>query len=501
MTTLRLAIASILALHLLAACGGGSGGTGASAGGGTGGTGVSTAGVSTGVMTVGSIRVNGVRFDDSAAVVRNDDSAAPRTTADLKDGMVVKVRGRFNDDGVNGTAERVEIENEVRGTVQAVSATALPPFFTVIGQKVIVDTATVFANFAAAATPADRLLQLAAGTSFVEVHGQRDTAGNILASRVELFGGSALGDELRGIVTATPSASTFTMTGINSSTIITVNYGSAQIQPSGALVTIGTLVEVHGSFNGGNSAFTATRVDIEDLEDSAFQSTSGEKLEVEGFVTGFTAHPGNFAVGGRPVQTTATTRFEGGAAADLGNNVRVEAEGRVSGSTLVAEKISFRRTRVILTGVATLVNVVQRQVTVLGQVVQVNDLTDLRSAFNVGLQTQRLEIRAFQEASGALIAERLEAIGNSGGGKDIVQGRVTSEVGQSLAVLGVGTNPGVNANLSGAGVQFRDTNDTAISAATFFAAVTPSAAGGTLVKLKGTFNSAVLAVEEAELEN
>ena len=80
----------------VSACGGGTGGTGTT--GGTGGTGVSI-----GVMTKGSTIVNGVRFEDTTANIFIDDK--PKTAAALQTGMVVKVLGTVNDDGINGTAQ------------------------------------------------------------------------------------------------------------------------------------------------------------------------------------------------------------------------------------------------------------------------------------------------------------------------------------------------------------------------------------------------------------
>jgi hypothetical protein len=78
-----------------------------------------------------------------------------------------------------------------------------------------------------------------------------------------------------------------------------------------------------------------------------------------------------------------------------------------------------------------------------------------------------------------------------------LRGRVTakSETARTLTVLGV------NVSLSNA--QFRDRNDAAITAAAFFAAITPASAtaAGTEVKLKGVFAGGVLTATEAELED
>src|SRR4051812_22391292 len=135
----RTALLAALAGSILAACGGG---------GGTGGTGTTTpppggAGgstISTGVMTKGSTIVNGVRFDDTTANISIDDT--PKTSAALQNGMVVKVAGNVNDDGINGTAQRVKAIVEVRGTANSVSTVANTQSLVVNGQTVFVDDRT-----------------------------------------------------------------------------------------------------------------------------------------------------------------------------------------------------------------------------------------------------------------------------------------------------------------------------------------------------------------------
>src|SRR5215510_6480890 len=110
---LRPSLPAAFAACLVAACGGGGGDTG-----GTGGTGVAGGGastVSTGVMTKGSTIVNGVRFEDTTANISIDDT--PKTAAALQNGMVVKVLGTVNDDGITGTAQRIKALVEVRGIV------------------------------------------------------------------------------------------------------------------------------------------------------------------------------------------------------------------------------------------------------------------------------------------------------------------------------------------------------------------------------------------------
>src|SRR5882672_5081135 len=121
-----LAIFSLAVTLTIAGCGGGTGGTGAT-----------SPVVSQGVMTKGSVIVNGVRFDDTT-----------KTAAALQNGMVVKVLGAVNDDGINGTAQRVKALIEVRGSVTAVFPAENPQRLVVLGQDVIVDDLTVYSNLA-----------------------------------------------------------------------------------------------------------------------------------------------------------------------------------------------------------------------------------------------------------------------------------------------------------------------------------------------------------------
>jgi hypothetical protein len=480
--------AALAALLLLVRCGGGTDGTG-----GTTPLPPTAQSVVIGVMTKGSVIVNGIRFDDSSATVRIDDRSG--TSAELATGMFVKVLGRINADNATGTADRVEAENEVRGTVQAVNAGGNPPSFTVAGLTIYVDSTTVFANLSGIGA-------LVAGTTRVEVHGLRDADGNVRASRVE-GKDATFDDELKGKVSnLNTAAQTFTLGAV------TVSYAGATLSPSGATLADGVAVQVHGSLNATTGVFTATKVDREDLEDAVFQPSNGGKLELEGFVTGLTA-TGTFQIGTRTVQTTATTRFEGGSSTDLANGVKVEAEGTLDANgTLVASKIEFKSGSggsgpsgiVKLTGIASAVDVSARTVTMFGKTVQINDLTELKDNLqlqNVVAGTARLDVRASLDAGGNVIAQRVEITNDT---RDTVQARVTAKNDSSFTLTLLDT---ITAALGGSGVEFRDTGGATISRDQFFAAITPrsATAAGTLVKVRGTFSGSTLTADRAELEN
>jgi hypothetical protein len=477
----------VAAAATLAGCGGGTDGTGA-----TPPTPVSIATTSSGVMTKGSVILNGVRFDDSTTAVTDDRG---RNAAALANGMVVKLRGRSDDNG-NGVAERLDVENELRAAITAIDAAASPQSFVAAGITVLVDSQTVYSNVA-------NFAALTVGAR-VEVHGLRDTAGRLRATRVELVAAGQGADELRGTVSAVNTgADTFLLNGS-----ITVNYAGATFSPastSETSLTTGVLVEVRGSLAG--AVFTATQIDFENLEDDNLRGRENEKQETEGFVSGFTAHPGTFQVDGRSVTTTATTRFVSGSAADLANDVKVEAEGTVNAQgVLVASKLEFKQVRVQLHGRVTAVDTTARTIVVLGQTVRATSLTriDARgsggnstSLADLSVNVDCVEVRATLDGS-ALVADEIKE--PSSCSRELVQARVSAENETSftLTFFGASATP-LSASLANTS-QFRDRSGATITRAQFFAAVTPAGAtsAGTLVKVKG---NTLGAIEEAELQD
>ena len=172
----RTALASALlaGVTLISACGGGGDVVG---GVGTGGTGAFSSGA---IRGIGSIVVNGVRYDDSAATI-TDDNGNSSNSSSLKLGVVVEVQG---DDIVTpatglptSNARSVVFRSEIKGPVTAVNAAA--GTLTVLGQSVVVSAATVF----------DLNLPNGLGSvsvgGLVEVYGFVDANGVYQATRIE----------------------------------------------------------------------------------------------------------------------------------------------------------------------------------------------------------------------------------------------------------------------------------------------------------------------------
>ena len=96
--------------------------------------------------------------------------------------------------------------------------------------------------------------------------------------------------------------------------------------------------------------FQASLLKVEDAQDAAFRPASGQRTEAEGLISGFSTARAEFLGWNTAVTITSSTRFEGGIATDLANNIKVEAEGSWNGTRLVAGKIEFKRSVVRLQG-------------------------------------------------------------------------------------------------------------------------------------------------------
>lgn len=310
------AILSTAVVALVAACGGGGGyDSGASSGGTS-----TAASYSQGAISgFGSVIVNGVRWDDSAAVVSDDDGGTHDSAA-LKLGMVVEVDGGVVD-RVAGTGKAIAIRygSEMLGPIGSIDGTAST--LTVLGQTVVVTSSTVFD-----ASIVGGLAGLTAGT-VVEVHGLYDAANNrTVATRIEPKP-AATEYRLRGAVAnLDATAKTFTLNGE------LVSYASVATLPAGPFAN-GTLVKVRVQTAQVAGVWVATKLRLlkrtfEDRPDA----------EVEGVITVWTSAT-DFEINGLKVDATTASFPDGQAGVVLG--ARVEVEGAVSNGVLVATKVKL----------------------------------------------------------------------------------------------------------------------------------------------------------------
>jgi hypothetical protein len=330
----------------------------------------------------GSVIVNGVKFDDLHASVEIDGVTA--TSADLRLGMVADVVGSVGADPALGTATRIGVWSVAQGAVKQVTATG----FMVAGMSIQTDAATVFEGITASdklvagqtvtvwglQTSADarkwtatRVTQSPATLPFVNsglistsdsqfyLNGLLLTLTEALAKglkngdlvRVQgslsdnSKGLTVTGVKLLGTLEGAPQQSDVEIEGYVSSLTLpngfvmnnlSVDTRSAVTSPIGAVIAVGTRVEVYGTLSGG--VLIARLVKLED------ESSPGQ-TEISGTITTFTS-VADFVLRGQRCDASAPdVVFSHGSAADLKVGTKVQVKGVIEGDVLKVTSIEF----------------------------------------------------------------------------------------------------------------------------------------------------------------
>jgi len=317
--TALLAIAGATA-QLLTGCGGG--GDSSQAGLSSGGTGSFTTGT---VSGLGSIIVNGIRYDDSSAMVyaRDDDDAA----VPVKVGMVVVVQGGKVTPAANAnslptaTATSITVGSEWKGPVEAIDTTLQT--LTLLGQTVQLLASTVIEG---------EVFRLADITTsmFVEVYGYLDpTTGVLQATRIETDDSAPSTYRLTGVVSnLDTTARTFAI----GNTLI--SYGGGTSLPTNW--ANGLQVRVRLSTTAVSGRWPATRIQAFESALAGNDDADGDEAELHGIVSGFQSAAA-FMVNGIAVNASSAT-----VSGTLANGVNVEVKGRVSSGVIVASEVEVK---------------------------------------------------------------------------------------------------------------------------------------------------------------
>jgi hypothetical protein len=479
----------VIALATLAvACGGGYGG--GSSGSYMTGT-AAPAGVSVGAITgFGSVHVNGKKFETTSAVVSIDDT--PGTQADLHVGDVVEVKGHHDAATGKDVAEQIQLHSNVQGPLESVDATTLA--LVVMGQPVSVSATTSFGD---GITPAS-VAGLAVG-DILRVSGMPAADGSIQATRIER---KPAGSSLRVIGTAASVDGAAMTLHINA---LVVDFSKAALSdfPAGGPKD-GDLVQAGGSALDGAGVLQATRLELRTGKE--LKGDAKGESELEGLITRF-ASASDFDVAGRPVATSSSTVFSGGAAADLMLDLRVEAEGSTDANgVLVATRVKIEReadTR--LRAQVDAVDAAAGTVKLLGISVTVTATTRFEDHGPLHVNTfsladvhagDWLEVRGTESPAGsnAVVADRLER--QEPASAVVLAGVVKAATQPQFALLAV---PVDTVPATG----FTDARGQATDAATFFTSLV-----GKAVLVTGSWNgtsitaaSAALAGTEGEEES
>ena len=267
----------------------------------------------------GSVIVNGIVFDDSAATVEDGDGG-DRGRADLRLGMSVEVESDAIQAGSTGRrarASRVRFDAAIVGPVEAIDLDGRS--FTVLGQQVAVDDTTVFDGLLGT-----RLLGLGVG-HVVEVYGVYDAASaRYRATRIEARL-DVLVYRLRGFVEGVDTVAQ------------TLRIGAAQFAYGGAAglgsaPQPGQLVRLALSKTPAGTG----RWNVLTFGNPLRRLGERQEVHLKGLITSF-ASPASFAVDGRGVEASGAA-----VPAGLALGVRVELEGRVRDGLLRASRVEIR---------------------------------------------------------------------------------------------------------------------------------------------------------------
>ena len=287
----------------------------------SGGTGTTPASYANGPITgFGSVIVNGVRFDDSNAVVTDDDGGGSSRDK-LRLGMTTEIRGSAITPDATGTlvsaASNIVFGSDILGRVDSIDLAARR--LVVLGQGVDVNAATVFDD----ESLSGGLPTLAAG-DVVEVYALFDAAtGRYTATRIERKGAVAA-YRLRGLVSRLDVVAK------------AFNIGSERISYDG--FTGAPVTPVDGNFL--RVRLQTTKMDgvwlVAGLKDGAPKPRERDDVRLEGRISSFIS-PTLFSVNGVAVNASAI-----GPLAGLALGVRVEVEGTASDGVLTASKLKIK---------------------------------------------------------------------------------------------------------------------------------------------------------------
>jgi hypothetical protein len=411
----------------------------------------------------GQIQVAGVTVTTPATV---QIEGAQHPESELHDGMVVRVKAHGSGHHAEGT--EIEFEDSVKGTVGTKTSDDL----LVSGQTVHVDDSTEFEDNSA------RLGSILSGDR-VRVSGVPDDRGGIRATRIDKTADVSHELELKGYVSAL-SATGFTLKlspDAAAASTYTVTLAAGVTLPAG--LANGAFVEVRSeSAIAAGNAIVASGVVLED----GSVGEAGQESEVEGIVT--SGSSASFVVAGTTVTTTASTRWDGGVPADLAVGSRVEAEGLLDASgVLAAEKVSFKANVRLIgrvtdkLGASTAATFKVNGVAVKGDVT-----TDWRTSGDVLANGDWIEVRGQADRTGAAVVASRVQVQSAGNARPVFQGLATTfdAAAGTVTILG--------AVISSSGAEFHSQGDASgadgplVSKDVFFSGLT---AGVSLVKATG----------------
>ncbi|MEZ2299314.1 DUF5666 domain-containing protein [Variovorax sp. RCC_210] len=283
---------------------------------GSGGTGVTADAAGVGSAGgLGSVILNGVRYNTDAAAFTLED------TSELQIGMSARIAGKLDTNFTNGVATQVQSAAELRGPATGIDVAA--GSFVVMGTTVSVDSATVWGN-------ANGLADVGGG-SVVQVWGLPGDPGSLRATRVQIAP-TMLDPLVTGTVQNLDTVRKTFALGL-----LTIDYnGAAFTGFNSSALANGTIVRAR-AFSAPTAGVLAATI-VQGWY--AIPLNDGVAVQLAGVITSFVSR-GAFKLLGTAVDGT-TAQINGGPAGSLGNGVKLEVDGFMSGGVLVVKKLRIR---------------------------------------------------------------------------------------------------------------------------------------------------------------
>ncbi len=314
---------------VLAACGGGEGGSSSATQAATPVANIATAGTISGL---GSVIVNGVRYETLGSSVLDADDQTRSIATPLAIGMTVEIEPN----GVDATTQRpIAGKIHLRGGIKGIASVSQGAL-SVSSLPVKTDAATLVLAVDGQITTLEQLQGVA-----VEVYGLPQADGSYQATRIEAKAQAGSTRLVGAVASVNPTAAMLVLG--TSSQPVTVSYaglGTVAGLVAGAVIA----VEV----DGASGHYSATRLRVRSTSTQSYSSEAGqyigttrradERNELYGMISdkATTASACTFKVQGVPVQAISATLC-----ASIADGDYVEAKGRIVNGVLDATRIEF----------------------------------------------------------------------------------------------------------------------------------------------------------------
>jgi len=296
-----------------------------------------TTSVSGTISGLGSVIVNGTRYETiGASIVDADSTNAIRTPPGL--GMTVTIEPSTSSASAAAT---IRIQSGLKGFVSAMDATTKT--LNVAGLLVSTDTGTFIVTTAGTAGNFNSLQN----GQFAEVHGLPQADGTFKATRIEIKLTPSASDrvQLVGVVTKLDTTNTLFSLG-NGSNSVTITYAGTVV-PAG--LANGAVISVHTAATSNASQYAATSLYLRSTNAStyaqysnSYAGTSGVSNEINelyGVVSGktLTATGCTLQVQGVPTAVSSVSLC-----ASIQDGDYVQVKGILTNGSIAAHQIEFR---------------------------------------------------------------------------------------------------------------------------------------------------------------